>query len=74
MAYFPNGSSCEILANQCGHCKYGEEPCPIYQVQVTYNYDACNDQLASAILNDLVSNEKGCEMFNRFKKDVKEAI
>lgn len=39
MAYFPNGSSGEILDNQCASCSLGQSPCPVLLVQLTYNYD-----------------------------------
>lgn len=69
MAYFSNSSDGATFDAQCGICKYGEEPCPIAYVQLTYNYDQSNNQVAKKILNDLV-NEKGeCTMFKRFKKD-----
>lgn len=69
MAYFPNGSSGEVFENQCEICKYGQELCPIAFVQSEYNYDACNNEVATKILNDLVKNDGTCQMFAMFKKD-----
>lgn len=69
MAYFANGSEGECFDNQCGICKYGEEPCPIAFVQIEFNYDACNNEAASKILNRLVNNDGTCEMFEMFRKD-----
>lgn len=63
MAYFPNGSAGEVFAEQCSKCRYGEGYCPIHFVQYNYNYDACNNKVASAILNALVSNCGTCSMF-----------
>lgn len=71
MAYFPNGTSAGSFNNQCSMCKFGDKACPIYWVQINYNYEACNEKLPTAILNDLVTDKTGCVMFNRFKKDLK---
>ena len=74
MAYFPNGSSGECFENQCARCKYGESPCPIALVQFDYNYEACNNQLASSILNQLVKNNGDCTMFLAFKNDFEKRV
>jgi hypothetical protein len=63
MAYFPNGSSSEVFVEQCLRCRYGDGPCPVYWVQYNYNYDACNNEVASKILGDLVKNDGTCAMF-----------
>lgn len=63
MAYFPNGTSGEVFVEQCGRCRYGDGPCPIWQVQHDYNYDACNNKVATAILGALVKNDGACAMF-----------
>lgn len=70
MAYFPNGSAGECFENQCEKCKYGEEPCPICGVQYNYNYEACNNKTARAILDDLVSDDGTCKMFKQFQHDL----
>ena len=70
MAYFPNGSAGICFDDQCACCKYGELPCPIALVQMNYNYEACNNKTATAILNDLVSNEGECSMYKAFEKDL----
>lgn len=69
MAYFPNGSAGEVFDNQCLKCKYGEKGCPIWLVQVNYNYDACNNEVATKILNDLIKDDGTCEMYKEFEKD-----
>lgn len=69
MAYFPNSSAGECFDEQCSRCKYGQEPCPIFQVQIHYNYDACNNEVARKILDDLISNNGTCVMFEEFKED-----
>lgn len=69
MAYFPNGTAGMCFDDQCQKCKYGEEPCPIAWVQMTYNYDACNNKVATAILKNLVQDNGTCAMFECFKKD-----
>ena len=63
MAYFPNGTSGEVFAEQCGRCRYGEEACPVYLVQYDFNYDACNNKTARAILDALVKDDGTCAMF-----------
>ena len=70
MAYFPNGTAGEVFDNQCSKCKYGEMACPIAGVQLLYNYAAVNNDVATKILNDLVSDEGICFMFNEFKEDL----
>lgn len=69
MAYFANGTEGMAFDEQCTYCKYGEDACPIYFVQSFYNYDACNNKVATKILNHLVSNKGKCWMFDTFKKD-----
>lgn len=63
MAYFPNGTSGEVFDEQCGRCRYGQEPCPVYLVQSIHNYDACNNKVATAILGALVKQDGSCQMF-----------
>lgn len=69
MAYFSNSSEGDGFYEQCARCKYGELPCPIALVQIEYNYDACNNEVATKILNTLVKNDGTCAMFEEFKKD-----
>ena len=68
MAYFPNGTAGEVFDSQCADCRYGTSPCPIYLVQSLYNYDACNNEVATKILNDLVKDSGECAMF-KFDED-----
>ena len=63
MAYFPNGSSGECFDRQCQRCRYGQQPCPIAFAQVNWNYKACNNKVATEILDSLVSNDGKCSMF-----------
>jgi len=63
MAYFANGSSGEVFDEQCSRCRFGKVACPIYLVQVEYNYQACNNKVARAILDQLVRQDGTCEMF-----------
>ena len=63
MAYFPNGSAGEVFAEQCGRCRYGDQPCPIWAVQYEHNYAACNNNVARTILDALVKNDGTCAMF-----------
>lgn len=69
MAYFSNGSEGMCFDEQCSKCKYGEFPCPIALVQMRYNYDAVNNEVATKILNDLVKNDGTCTMFDMARKD-----
>ena len=69
MAYFSNGSEGTVFEDQCARCKYGEEPCPIAAVQLNYNYEACDNEVAENILNALVEQDGTCTMFDMFKKD-----
>ena len=69
MAYFSNGSEGAVFDEQCSMCKYGDSPCPIFWVQIEYNYEACNNETARKILNDLVKDDGTCEMFKQFKED-----
>lgn len=69
MAYFSNSTDGELFCEQCSKCKYGEKPCPIALVQMEYNYDACNNEVATKILELLVKDDGTCEMRKMFKKD-----
>ena len=71
MAYFSNGSEGAVFDQECAECKYGQEACPIALVQMTYNYDACNNDVATKILDDLVKKDGTCEMKKTFSKDFK---
>ena len=69
MAYFPNGSSGEVLDEQCATCpvgKHPEAPCPVLFVQTHYNYEQFTDGKPNEIaelLNFLVDPVKGvCQM------------
>ena len=70
MAYFSNGTEGMVFDEQCSRCKYGQEPCPIALVQMSYNYDACNNPTARKILDTLVKDDGTCEMFETFKDDL----
>jgi hypothetical protein len=66
MAYFANSSEGLYLENECCKCKFGESACPIYRVQVIYNYDACNVPIARKILDELVKDDGACAMLREF--------
>ena len=68
MAYFSNGTEGDCF--DCRNCKYKEHPCPIFFVQMTYNYDACNNETARKILDTLVKNDGTCNFFEMAKKDL----
>lgn len=69
MAYFSNGTEGDVFTAQCGICKYGQEPCPIALIQMTYNYDQIGNDLARKIINDLVEEDGTCTMFKTFEND-----
>lgn len=69
MAYFSNGTEGMVFDYQCSLCKYGDKSCPIAFVQLEYNYDACNNEVARKILDTLVANNGECSMFREFKSD-----
>lgn len=71
MAYFSNGSEGMVFDDQCRKCKYGDKPCPIAGVQMAYNYDACNNEVARKILDSLVKNDGTCTMYKEFESDFK---
>jgi hypothetical protein len=57
-----------IKCTSCEHfrsCIFGDGPCPIALVQSIYNYDACNNKLATDIL---VKNDGTCIMKKEFRK------
>lgn len=67
MAYFSNSGEGEVFDNECARCPLSDQSCPIALVQMVYNYDACNNDTASNILNVLVKQENdsvyvGCQM------------
>ncbi|MEQ9393276.1 MAG: hypothetical protein RLO03_13820 [Balneola sp.] len=69
MAYFSNGSEGMVFDEQCSKCKYGQKACPIAAVQIMYNYDACNNETATNILESLVKDDGTCTMWEEFRKD-----
>lgn len=68
MAYFSNGSEGMVFNEQCERCRFGEESCPIACIQLVYNYDACNNKIATKIMDDLVEQDGTCMMFKQFEK------
>ena len=67
MAYFSNCCEGEVLHNECADCILGQKCCPIATAQSLYNYDACNNPTAKAILNLLVKQDEdytylGCQL------------
>jgi hypothetical protein len=66
MAYFANGSEGSYFEQECARCRFGEGPCPIAEVQSLYNYDAVNNEVATKVLDMLVSDDGACSMLHRF--------
>ena len=80
MAYFSNGTEGEAFDNECSECILGAEACPISIVHLLYNYEACNNKVASGILNNLVTQTDGkyigCQMkpmLDKIKKELRDA-
>lgn len=69
MAYFSNGTEGEVFDEQCSKCKYGQKACPIAFAQLSFNYDAANNKVATDILNMLIRNDGTCNMWDEFKTD-----
>ena len=63
MAYFSNGSEGMVFDDQCAKCKYGKTYCPVAFIQLTYNYDQCNNELACKIMNVLVDETGECQVW-----------
>lgn len=74
MAYFSNGSDGLVFDEQCSRCKFGDKPCPIALAQGIYNYDACNNKVATDILDTLVKNDGTCVMYKQFEDDLKRSL
>ena len=72
MAYFSNGSEGAAFDNQCAKCVLSNKKCPIEYVQMMYNYDAVNNDVATDILDCLVKNDGTCEMFKEYKEMLEE--
>lgn len=72
MAYFANGSEGTCFDMECASCRFGEEACPIAEVQFCYNYDAVNNDVATNILGALVKDDGSCSMLRRFPELLKE--
>ena len=68
MAYYSNGTEGDIF--DCANCKLKDYPCPIFYVQITYNYDAVNNETATGILNELVPQGKRNCSFYEIAKDI----
>lgn len=66
MAYFSNGSEGSCFEEECSQCVFGDKACPIAEVQYMFNYDAVNNDVATAILGRLVKNNGECTMLRRF--------
>jgi len=66
MAYFSNGTEGEVFDEECAGCIFGDKPCPIALVQGMYNYDACNNDVATKILDKLVNERGECSMKRTF--------
>ena len=70
MAYFSDGTAGMLFDDQCSKCKYYSGSCPIALVQITYNYDAVNNEIATKILDTLVKDNGDCMMWKTFKQDL----
>jgi hypothetical protein len=64
MAYFANGTEGMIFDKQCAECPLWDKACPIYLVQLEYNYSQCNEKNGDlrAAMNLLVDKKGICQM------------
>lgn len=70
MAYFSNGTEGMVLDEQCSRCPVGEDSCPIYGVQMLYNYDQLkkgNEDLKAAMAM-LIDDRGRCQMLKVLKE------
>lgn len=67
MAYFANSSEGAALDNECQDCPFFKRNCPILRVQEVYNYDQCNNDVASQILYDLIKDDGTCSMKQEYR-------
>ena len=80
MAYFPNGSSGEILDRQCEKCPLGRgesgECCPVELVQLHYNYDQCDDgqEKLREAMNILIDNRGICQVGKKLTEKIDQAV
>lgn len=72
MAYFPNGSSGEVLDAQCADCPLGDGPCPVMGIQMLYNYDQLADgqEKLRHAMRLLVNDEGVCEVRKQILENV----
>jgi hypothetical protein len=62
MAYFANWTEGMALKEQCEDCAFGMASCPVYYVQITYNYKACNVPIAREMLAEFVAEDGTCRL------------
>lgn len=71
MAYFPNGTAGDVLEQQCETCLQGvndELLCPVYLVQLQYNYEQSGNKQLEACLQDLIDQAGTCQMKQAIQK------
>lgn len=63
MAYFPNGSSGDVLDLQCSDCPiHDDQPCPILFCQMQWNYSQLDHEEVKKMLTALVNDDGICRM------------
>lgn len=73
MAYFANSCEGDHLENQCARCPYGKLPCPIYYVQMEYNYDY-KIEIVKNILDSLIGEDGDCYLLKLIEKKEAENV
>lgn len=73
MAYFPNGTSGQVLDDQCDECIHGlsnDVMCPVYLAQIHFNYDQCRprEKKLRTALNMLIDEKGNCQVKAAFEK------
>lgn len=76
MAYFSNGTEGDLYYDHyCAKCEHGKDhdnPCPIWNAHLLFNYDECNNK--GSILHMLIPRDgienKQCFFFTRRNEEL----
>jgi hypothetical protein len=80
MVYFPNGSSGEVLDDQCERCPLGDHDreccCPVLSIQLLYNYDQLNDgqEKLRHAMSMLVDDKGICQVYKQLMENKKGVV
>lgn len=66
MAYFANGSEGLVFDYECSNCFAEDKNCPVATIQLTFNYDQCDNENLRHAMNMLVTQKgekyEGCQV------------